>query len=84
MKSRIIKDYLAYLWLSFFHCSCDKLACGCRMTVKKDKRKGKERKELILQMVGVSVRMGGWTRWCADADGCKEVKVKGKRKKKTY
>ena len=23
MKSRIIKDYLAYLWLSFFHCSCD-------------------------------------------------------------
>ena len=23
MKSRIIKDYLAYLWLSFFHCFCD-------------------------------------------------------------
>ena len=23
MKSRITKDYLAYLWLSFFHCSCD-------------------------------------------------------------
>ena len=28
MKSRIIKDHLAYLWLSFFHCSCDGGAVG--------------------------------------------------------
>ena len=32
MKSRIIKDYLAYLWLSFFHCSCDRLPT-CRAVV---------------------------------------------------
>ena len=37
MKSRIIKDYLAYLWLSFFHCSCDGVVVGNRLDARKSK-----------------------------------------------